>query len=81
MDRFFEEILFAVDGDFFFAFFDDGAEACLGEDTAETSAAARPLKLPWWRILLAVVSGAGAVALFIQAMGVADLSAVYESRR
>ncbi len=33
-------------------------------------------KLPWWRIALAVVSGAGAIALFIQAMGVADLSAL-----
>jgi energy-coupling factor transport system ATP-binding protein len=35
-------------------------------------------KLPWWRILLAVLSGAGAIALFIQAMGVADLSALVQ---
>jgi energy-coupling factor transport system ATP-binding protein len=35
-------------------------------------------KLPWWRILLAVLSGGGAIALFIQAMGVADLSALVQ---
>ncbi len=35
-------------------------------------------KLPWWRILLAIISGAGAIALFIQAMGVADLSALVQ---
>ena len=35
-------------------------------------------KLPWWRILLAVLSGAGAIALFIQAMGVTDLSALVQ---
>ncbi len=35
-------------------------------------------KLPWWRILLAVLSSAGAIALFIQAMGVADLSALVQ---
>ena len=35
-------------------------------------------KLPWWRIALAVISGAGAIALFIQAMGVADLSALVQ---
>ena len=35
-------------------------------------------KLPWWRILLAVISGAGAIALFVQAMGVADLSALVQ---
>ncbi len=35
-------------------------------------------RLPWWRILLAVLSGAGAIALFIQALGVADLSALVQ---
>ena len=35
-------------------------------------------KLPWWRILLAVLSGAGAIALFIQALGVTDLSALIQ---
>ena len=35
-------------------------------------------KLPWWRIVLAVLSGGGAIALFIQAMGVADLSALVQ---
>ncbi|MBP5166593.1 MAG: ATP-binding cassette domain-containing protein [Oscillospiraceae bacterium] len=35
-------------------------------------------RLPWWRILIAVLSGAGAIALFIQAMGVADLSALVQ---
>ncbi len=35
-------------------------------------------KLPWWRILLAVLSGAGALALFVQALGVADLSALVQ---
>lgn len=42
------------------------------EDEAKTG------KLPWWRILLAVLSGGGAIALFIQAMGVADLSALVQ---
>ena len=35
-------------------------------------------KLPWWRIVLAVLSGAGAVTLFVQAIGVADLSALVQ---
>ena len=35
-------------------------------------------KLSWWRILLAVLSGAGAIALFIQALGVTDLSALVQ---
>ena len=35
-------------------------------------------KLPWWRILLAVLSGTGAIALFIQALGVTDLSALIQ---
>ncbi|MCR4771233.1 MAG: ATP-binding cassette domain-containing protein [Oscillospiraceae bacterium] len=35
-------------------------------------------RLPWWRILIAVLSGAGAVAMFIQAMGVTDLSALVQ---
>ena len=35
-------------------------------------------KLPWWRILLAVLSGAGAITLFIQAMGVTDLSSLIQ---
>ncbi len=47
-------------------------EAITAEDETKTG------KLPWWRILLAVISGAGAIALFIQAMGVADLSALVQ---
>ena len=44
----------------------------LKEDETKTG------KLPWWRILLAVLSGAGSIALFIQAMRVADLSALVQ---
>ena len=35
-------------------------------------------RLPWWRILLAVLSGAGVIALFIQALRVTDLSALVQ---
>ena len=44
----------------------------LKEDETKTG------KLPWWRILLAVLSGAGSIALFIQAMRVADLSTLVQ---
>ena len=42
----------------------------------EESPDAKPKKLPWWRIVIAVLAGAGALALFIQALGVTDLSAL-----
>jgi len=37
---------------------------------------AKPTKLPWWRRALAAVSGAAAIALFIQALTVTDLNAL-----
>jgi energy-coupling factor transport system ATP-binding protein len=40
----------------------------------EESPASKPGKLPWWRILIAALAGAGALALFIQVLGVTDLS-------
>ena len=55
-----------------------GREAPPLPEPAEDSADAKPKRLPLWRILLAVLSGAGAIALFIQAMGVADLSALVQ---
>ena len=42
----------------------------------EDSANAKPKKLPLWRILLAAVSGLGAVALFIYTISHQDLSAL-----
>ncbi len=42
----------------------------------EDSVNARPKKLPLWRILLAAVSGLGAVALFIYTLSHQDLSAL-----
>ena len=45
-------------------------------EPAEDSAAAKPKKLPLWRILLAAVSGLGAVVLFIHTLSRQDLSAL-----
>ena len=45
-------------------------------EPAEDSAAAKPKKLPLWRILLAAVSGLGAVVLFIHTVSRQDLSAL-----
>lgn len=41
---------------------------------AENASAPQPSKLPWWRKLLALLSGAVAAALLLQFMGVVDLS-------
>ncbi len=43
---------------------------------AESSAAWKPKKLPWWRRLIAVVCGAGALAIFWQAAKHTDLTAL-----
>ena len=45
-------------------------------EPAEDSVNAKPKKLPLWRILLAAVSGLGAVALFIHTVSRQDLSAL-----
>ncbi len=45
-------------------------------EPAETSADAKPPRLPWWRKLLAAVSGLTVLALFLQTLGVTDLSAL-----
>ncbi|MEJ5964858.1 ECF transporter S component [Flavonifractor porci] len=42
------------------------------EDTADW----RPKPLPWWRKLLAAVSGAAVIFLLIQALGITDLTAL-----
>ncbi|MGN8874349.1 ECF transporter S component [Pseudoflavonifractor sp. HCP28S3_F10] len=43
---------------------------------AEETADWKPRPLPWWRRLLAAASGVTAVALFLQTLGVVDLSAL-----
>ena len=45
-------------------------------EPAEDSANAKPKKLPLWRILLAAVSGLGAIGLFIYTVSHQDLSAL-----
>lgn len=45
-------------------------------DPPEDSSNAKPAKLPLWRKVLAVVSGLGALGIFISALGVADLSEI-----
>lgn len=42
----------------------------------EHTAGWKPPKLPWWRRLLAAVSGAAALMIFIQAIGVTDMTAL-----
>ena len=45
-------------------------------EPAEDSRDHKPKPLPWWRKLLAVLSGCLALALFLQFLGVADLTAL-----
>ena len=37
---------------------------------------AGPARLPWWRKLIAVISGAVTIVLFVQALGITDLTAL-----
>ena len=37
---------------------------------------AKPARLPWWRKLIAVISGAVTIVLFVQALGITDLTAL-----
>ena len=45
-------------------------------EPTENGPAAKPAKLPWWRKLIAAASGLTALALFVQALGITDLTAL-----
>ena len=45
-------------------------------EPAEVSAAGKPKKLPWWRKLLAAMSGAVSLLLFLSFLGVGNLTAL-----
>lgn len=51
----------------------------LPEPTADDVPSGKPAKLPWWRKLLAVVSGAVTLVLLTQFMGLTDLSSYLNS--
>ena len=42
----------------------------------ETSAGWMPHKLPWWRKFIAAISGSVTIVLFVQALGITDLTAL-----
>lgn len=45
----------------------------------ENSAAWKPKKLPWWRKLIAIVSAAVALVIFVYAMGITDLTKLIDA--